>query len=57
MDGATSNEPIEGAANVQIGDVLVDKIGFKDDESDQIWNKNLMMLHLSSIIIEHFKRK
>ena len=29
---AVDNEPIEEADNVQIGDVVVDKVGFKDVE-------------------------
>ena len=32
-NGAVDNEPIEEADNVQIGDVLVDKVGFKDVET------------------------
>jgi hypothetical protein len=30
---ATDNEPIEEIDNVQIGDVVVDRVGFKDVES------------------------
>ena len=32
-DDAVDNEPIEGVDNVQIGDVVVDRIRFKDVES------------------------
>lgn len=30
---AVDNEPIEEVENVQIGDVVVDKVGFKDVET------------------------
>jgi hypothetical protein len=32
IDDATSNEPIEDVGNVQIGDVLVHEVEFKDVE-------------------------
>ena len=32
-DNATNNEPIEEVDNVQIGDVVVDRVGFKDAKS------------------------
>jgi spore maturation protein SpmA len=32
-DDATHNEPIEEAHNVQIGNVVVNKVGFKDVQS------------------------
>ena len=32
-DDATHNEPIEEAHNVQIGDVVVNKVGFEDVQS------------------------
>ena len=32
-DYATHNEPIEDNDNVQLGDLVVDKVGFKDVES------------------------
>lgn len=43
LDGrghATDNDPIEKIANVQIGDVVVDKVEFKDVESTLALNKN-----------------
>lgn len=33
IDDAIDNEPIEEANNVEIGDVMVDRIGFKDAKS------------------------
>lgn len=47
---------------MQIDDVVVDRTRFKDVESafvtsKQIWNKNLLMLDLSSKAIEQFKKK
>jgi hypothetical protein len=62
-DDATNNEPIERVDKVQIGDMVVDRVGFKDVESalatltKKYWNKNLLMLHLSFKVIEHFKSK
>ena len=62
-DDATHNEPIEEAHNVQIGDVVVNKVGFEDVQSAimtlkiKFYNKNLPMLHLSSIATKHFMRK
>ena len=32
-DDAIDNEHVEEAVNVQIGDVVVDRVGFKDVES------------------------
>ena len=32
-DDATNNKPIERVDKVQIGDMVVDKVGFKDVES------------------------
>ena len=65
LDGrgdAAGNRPIEEVDNVQITDVLVDRVGFKDFERalatlKQFWNKELLMLHLSSKAFEHLKRK
>jgi hypothetical protein len=39
---------------VLIGDIVVDIVGF--DAWNKIWHKYLLMLHLSSKLIEHFKR-
>ena len=52
--------PLKEVDNVQIGDVWVDRVGFKDVESalltlKQFWNKDLFMLHLSSRAFNHFK--
>ena len=60
---ATHNEPIEGARNMQIGDVVVERVRSKDVQraivilKNKFYNKNLMMLHLLSIVIKHFIRK
>lgn len=54
-DDVVDNEFIEEVDNVQIGDMVVDIVGF--DACNKIWNKYLLMLHLSSKLIEHFKRK
>jgi hypothetical protein len=61
-DDTINNVPIEEVDNVHIGDVVVDRVGFKDVESTLLtlkhfWNKDLLMLHLLSIAFEHFERK
>ena len=62
-DDVAHNKPNEEAHNVQIGDVVVNKVGFKDVQSAIVtlkinfYNKNLLMLHLSSIATKHFIRK
>ena len=35
-DVVANNEPIEEANNVQIGDVMVNRVGFKDVESSLV---------------------
>ena len=62
LDERNDAEPIEEVDNVQIGDVMVGKVGFKDDESAWVtlkwfWNNDLMILHLSSGAFKHFNRK
>ena len=41
IDNAADNGPIEEASNVQIGDVLVDRVGFKDAESELVILKQM----------------
>ena len=53
-DDVVDNGFIEEVDNVQIGDIVVDIVGF--DAWNKIWHKYLLMLHLSSKLIEHFKR-
>ena len=50
---ATNNEPIE-----EVDDVVVDRVGFKDVESalvtlNNVWNKDLLMLRLSTGAFKH----
>ena len=52
-DNSTDNEPIEEVDNVQIGDVVVDRVGFKDVESAFVILKHF----LEQRPFEHFKRK
>jgi hypothetical protein len=59
-DDAVDNEPIEEVDNVQIGDMVVDRVGFKDVESAlmtliHFLEQRLLMLHLSSKAFKHFK--
>ena len=39
---ATDNEPIEEVDNVQIGDVVVDKVGFKDAKNALVTLKQFL---------------
>jgi hypothetical protein len=60
-DDAVDNEDVEEVDDVQIGGVVVDRVGFKDAKSalstlKQFWSKNLLMLDLSFITTEHFER-
>ena len=41
-DDATDNEPIEEVGNVQIGDVVVDKVAFKDARSALVTSKQFL---------------
>ena len=41
-DDATDNKPVEEVDNVQVGDVVVDGIGFKDVESALVTLKQFM---------------
>jgi hypothetical protein len=61
-DDATDNEPIEEVDIMQIGDVVVDKVGFKNAKNASVtlhifWKKDLLMLHLPSRAFKHFKKK
>jgi len=58
LDGrgdAAGNRPIEVVGDVQIDDVLDFERALATLK--QFWNKDLLMLHLSSKAFEHFKRK
>lgn len=61
-DDVDDNEPIEEAHTVQIDDVVVENVGFNDAESasvtlKQFLRQNLLILHLSSRAMKHFKKK
>ena len=63
IDDATDNEPIEEVDDVQIGEVVVDRVGFKDAKSTFLTlkqcleHKDILMIHLPSRAFERFKHK
>ena len=59
-DDVVDNEPTEEVDNVQIGDVVVDRMMFKDAKTALVTlnffgNKDLLKLHLSTMAFKHFQ--
>ena len=61
-DDVAENEHIEEVDNVQISDVVVDEVGFKNAKSalvtlNNFWNKDLLKLHLSFSSFEQLRKE